>query len=80
MANFLYSTGFRQEVDRKNLEAQLQYNFETPGFLNSYFTLGGDYRNVVSDSARTLFGRYEDDDDYSIMGAYFKGHLRYQTN
>ena len=71
--NFLYSTGFRQEVDRKNLEAQLQYNFETPGFLNSYFTVGGDYRNVVSDSERTLFGRYEEDDDYSIMGAYFQG-------
>jgi len=69
---FLYGTGFRQVAKRTALEAQVQYNFEIP-FLNSSFIAGFDYRNNGSDSANTLYGRNEADDDFLIAGAYLQG-------
>ena len=30
-----YNSGFRQVAETKALEAQIQYNFDVPGFLNS---------------------------------------------
>lgn len=71
--NFLYASGFRQVAIRSALEAQLQYNFDIPSFLDSSFTIGGDYRDIFSDSANTLYGRYDDNDDYVIAGAYVQG-------
>ena len=70
---FLYNSGFRQVAETRALEAQLQYNFDVPGFLNSNFTIGADHRNTKSNSAYTLYGRNEDDDDYIITGAYLQG-------
>ena len=70
---FLYASGLRQVAKRSSLEAQLQYNFDIPKFLNSNFTIGTDYRNTKSDSANTLFGINEDRDDYIITGAYLQG-------
>jgi glycosyltransferase domain-containing protein len=64
---FLYGTGFRQVAKRTALEAQVQYNFEIPS-LNSDFIAGFDYRNNGSDSANTLYGRNEADDDFLIPG------------
>ena len=69
---FLYGTGFRQVAKRTALEAQVQYNFEIPS-LNSDFIAGFDYRNNASDSANTLYGRNEADDDFLIAGAYLQG-------
>ena len=69
---FLYGTGFRQVAKRTALEAQVQYNFEIPS-LNSDFIAGFDYRNNGSDSANTLYGRNEADDDFLIAGAYLQG-------
>ena len=74
---FLYASGFRQVARRAAFEAQLQYNFDLPGFLDSSFTIGGDYRDIYSDSAGTLYGRYDDDDDYIIAGAYVQGTSRF---
>ena len=74
---FLYASGFRQVARRSALEAQLQYNFDLPGFLDSSFTIGGDYRDIFSDSAGTLYGRYDNDDDYIIAGAYVQGTSRF---
>ncbi len=74
---FLYASGFRQVARRSALEAQLQYNFEAPSFLDSSFTIGGDYRDIFSDSANTLYGRYDDQDDYIIAGAYVQGTSRF---
>ena len=71
--NFLYASGFRQVAIRSALEAQVQYTFDVPSFLDSSFTVGGDYRDIYSDSANTLYGRYDDDDDYIIAGAYVQG-------
>ena len=70
---FLYNSGFRQVAENAALEAQIQYNFDLPGFLNSNFTVGADHRNVKSNSSNTLFGRNEDNDDYVITGAYIQG-------
>jgi outer membrane receptor for ferrienterochelin and colicins len=69
---FLYGTGFRQVAKRTALEAQVQYNFEIPS-LNSSFIAGFDYRNNGSDTANTLYGRNEADDDFLIAGAYLQG-------
>jgi iron complex outermembrane receptor protein len=74
---FLYASGFRQVARRAALEGQLQYTFELPNFLNSTFTIGGDYRDIFSDSANTLYGRYDDKDDYIIAGAYAQGTSRF---
>ena len=69
---FLYQTGLRQVAERNSLEAQLQYNFDIPKFLNSNFTIGSDYRNSKSMTANTLYGINEDRDDYIITGAYLQ--------
>lgn len=74
---FLYASGFRQVARRSALEAQLQYNFDVPSFFDSSFTIGGDYRDIFSDSANTLYGRYDDNDDYIIAGAYLQGTSRF---
>lgn len=73
---FLYGTGFRQVAKRTSLEAQLQYNFDAPNFLDSNFTVGTDYRNTASDSEYTLYGRNDDNDDYVITGVYGQGTSR----
>jgi outer membrane receptor for ferrienterochelin and colicins len=70
---FLYSTGFRQVTKRVSMDASIQYNFDTPGFLNTNFTVGLDYRDTALDSEYTLFGRNEDDDAYKISGVYLQG-------
>ena len=70
---FLYNTGLRQVASRNSLEAQIQYNFDVPDFLNTNFTIGADYRDTDTDSEYTLYGRFDDDDQYTIMGAYVQG-------
>lgn len=70
---FLYQTGLRTGIIRSQLEAQLQYSFETPGFLNTEWTTGLDYRLSQADSRGEVYGRNEMDDDYNILGAYAQG-------
>ena len=69
---FLYQTGNRSPIGRKQIEGQLQYNFLVDA-LNADFTVGGDYRNAISDTEGKVYGRNEQDDDYTIMGAYAQG-------
>ncbi|RMG84790.1 MAG: TonB-dependent receptor, partial [Bacteroidetes bacterium] len=70
---FLYQTGNRTPVGRTQLEAQLQYNFQTPGLLNADWTAGFDYRFAGQDTEHLVYGRNEDDDDFSIVGGYLQG-------
>ena len=70
---FQYGTGLRTIAERSSLDAQVQYNFDVPGFLNSNFTVGVDHRAIFGNSDYTLYGRNDDDDDYIITGAYFQG-------
>lgn len=72
---FLYGSGFRQVAKRTSIEAQLQYNFDMPWLFDSEWTVGWDYRNTISDSEYTLWGRNEDDDDYITNGLYGQGTL-----
>ena len=70
---FLYASGFRQVAKRSALELQLQYNFDVPSFLNTNFTVGMDYRDIMSDSEGTLYGENDADDAYRITGVYLQG-------
>jgi len=70
---FLYQTGNRTPVGRTQLEAQVQYNFDTPDFLNGNWTAGFDYRFAGQDTENLVYGRNEDDDDFSIVGGYVQG-------
>lgn len=70
---FLYQTGNETGVARTQLEGQLQYNFDTPNFLNANWTTGFDYRQSVADTKHQVYGRNEDDDDYGIAGIYLQG-------
>ncbi len=73
---FLYQTGNRSPVGRTQLEAQLQYNFDVPSLLNSNWTAGFDYRFAGQDTENLVYGRNEDDDDFSIIGGYLQGKLK----
>lgn len=70
---FLYQTGNMSSVGRKQIEGQLQYNIETPNFLNADWTFGVDYRQAISSTNNLTYGRWEDDDDYRIFGGYLQG-------
>ncbi len=70
---FLYQSGNMSSVGRSQIEGQVQYNIETPNFLNADWTFGMDYRNATSRTNNLTYGRYEDDDAYSIFGAYLQG-------
>ena len=70
---FLYNSGFRQIAQRNSLDAQVQYNFDVPAFLDTNFTVGLDHRNIQGNSDNTLYGRNDGDDDYIITGVYGQG-------
>ena len=71
--SFLYQTGNRVINASDQFEAQLQYNFDLPKFLNSNWTAGLDYRLGINDTENTVYGRNENDDDFSIAGIYLQG-------
>lgn len=72
---FLYQTGNYSGVARNQIEAQLQYNLDVKSFLNSNWTAGVDYRLATQDTKNLVYGRNEDDDDFSIIGAYVQGKM-----
>lgn len=74
---FLYQTGNRTPVGRKQLEAQIQYNFSVPKFLNADFTVGTDYRKAVNLTEGKVYGRNENNDDYLIYGVYAQGKFEF---
>ncbi|MEW7290696.1 TonB-dependent receptor domain-containing protein [Aquimarina sp. 2304DJ70-9] len=50
-------------------EIQTQYNFDLfKDKLN--ISVGGEYRIETTDSEGTIYGRFEDDDDFDIVGGY----------
>ena len=72
-STYLYQTGNRSGVARKQLEGQIQYNVETPDFLGADWTVGADFRQAISDSRHLTYGKNDDDDDYVIYGGYLQG-------
>ena len=71
---FLYQTGNSSSIARTQVEAQIQYNTDLD-FLNSNWTAGVDYRFAGQDTKNLVYGRNEDDDDYSVVGAYVQGKM-----
>jgi len=67
---FVYGTGLAQIAGRSSTEAQLQYAFELG---KTDFTVGGDWRKIVSDSKGSLYGANDANDPYGIVGAYIQG-------
>lgn len=70
---FLYQTGLTTPIARTQMEAQAQYNFDTPSFLDANWTAGFDYRFAGQDTKGLVYGRQEDDDDFSVVGGYIQG-------
>jgi outer membrane receptor for ferrienterochelin and colicins len=73
---FLYQTGNRTPIARQQLEGQVQYNFGIKTFLNSDFTVGADYRSALSNTFNKVYGRNENDDDFTIMGGYAQAKFK----
>jgi iron complex outermembrane receptor protein len=73
--SWLYQTGTATSVVMKWLEAQAQYNFETPRFLDAQWTIGFDNRTILSDTKNQVNGRFENDDDFIIRGGYLQTKL-----
>ena len=70
---FLYQTGASTKIDRSQLEAQLQYNFDTPTLLDANWTAGFDYRQSNANTFNLVYGRNEDDDNFGVYGGYLQG-------
>jgi len=68
---FLYRTGNLSIVDRDQFEGQLQYNFDIES-IKTNITIGGDYRAARFETKGRTFGRFEDDDNYDLYGAYMQ--------
>ena len=78
--SFLYETGNRVVGKREFLVANVQYDLDVPSFLDSKFNFGIDYQDTKSDSEYTLYGRNDDNDPYSITGAYAQGQSKLADN
>ena len=71
---FLYQTGQRLPMARKQLEAQLKYSVEIPS-IKAAITTGLDYRMTISDTENLINGRNEQDDNYIVIGAYLQSEF-----
>lgn len=67
--SWLYVSGLTAVNIINQFEGQAQYEFSA---LKDKLTViaGGDYRLNTIDTKKSVNGRYEDDDDYKIYGAY----------
>ncbi|MEO1655115.1 MAG: TonB-dependent receptor, partial [Bacteroidota bacterium] len=67
--SFLYATGLTTINEAHQFETQLQYTVQA--FKNKLdITVGADYRLNTIETEGSIHGRFEDDDDYAIFGAY----------
>ena len=73
---FLNRSGLIVPLERTHFEAQLQYNFETPNFLNTEWTAGFDFRHATANTENHVYGRNEADDDYRIYGGYVQAKMK----
>ena len=67
---YLNRTGLIVPLERSHYEAQLQYNFSWESLFNAQWTVGMDYRDAKANTQNMVYGRHEDDDDYTLYGAY----------
>ena len=74
--NYLNRTGLIVPLERSHYEAQIQYNFNVPTLSNSEWTVGLDYRDAKADTENHVYGRNEDNDDYTLYGAYAQAKFK----
>lgn len=72
---FLYPTGLTNITEAHQVEGQLQYNF-TVDDEKYNIIVGSDYRLNTFDSKGTIHGRWEDQDNYTIVGAYSQAEIK----
>lgn len=77
--SYLNRTGLIVPLERTHFEAQVQYNFETPSFLNAEWTTGMDFRTAGANTENHVYGRNEEDDNYRIFGGYVQTKLKFGT-
>lgn len=75
--SYLNRTGLIVPLERTHFEAQVQYNFATPNFLDAEWTAGMDYRTAGANTENHVYGRNEEDDDYRIFGGYVQTKLKF---
>ncbi len=73
---YLNRTGLIVPLERTHFEAQVQYNFATPTFLDAEWTTGVDFRNAGANTENHVYGRNEADDDYRIFGGYVQSKFK----
>ena len=73
--SWIYGTGLTNFNNIGQYEGQIQYNLAVADDKLD-LTFGGDYRVNVTDSQGSIYGRYEDNDDYSVLGAYIQGKYK----
>lgn len=66
---FLYASGLTAITESHQVEGQLQYNFDF-GESKINYVFGADYRLNTIDTKGTVHGRWEDRDNYGIVGVY----------
>ena len=59
----------------QQIESQVQYNFDLADEKFN-FILGTDYRLNTIDTKKTIHGRWEDKDNYTIFGAYGQAEIK----
>lgn len=72
---YLYTSGLTNIFEGHQFESQLQYNFDFNEERYN-FILGVDYRLNVLETQKTLHGRWESEDDYTIFGGYVQTEIK----
>lgn len=67
---FNYRTGLSSGVESRQSNFQLQYELSFDK-INTSMSVGVESQNANFESYKQTFGRYEDEDNYRIYGAYF---------
>jgi len=73
--SWLYASGSTTYSDVSQYEGQVQYNWDV---LNDKMnlTIGSDYKFNTIDTKGSVYGVNEDNDDYSVYGAYLQGKYK----
>ncbi len=67
---FNYRTGVTSGVESKQSQLQLQYELAFDA-INTDMSIGIENKSAKFNTDTGTFGRYEDNDDYNVYGAYF---------
>ena len=72
---FNYRTGLTSGVESKQSQFQLQYEIALDQ-INTGLSIGVEHMSSKFDTSTATFGRFENDDDYRIYGAYFSAKTK----